>query len=130
MEPVIFRCAIHGRDLAPRGLRRRRPVDTHDDLKVTPDMPDYDAWRGIREYNAELKTEVERAWTEAGLPTNEDLCAIMEDMADQETPRQGSSTPGPLVLVVDDEQDETAASGGAAAASSATAPRAGSRAST
>lgn len=80
-------------------------VDTHDDLKVTPDMPDYDAWRGIREYNAELKTEVERAWTEAGLPTNEDLCAIMEDMADQETPRQGSSTPGPLVLVVDDEQE-------------------------
>ena len=24
MEPVIFRCAIHGRDVAIRGLRRRR----------------------------------------------------------------------------------------------------------
>ena len=24
MEPVIFRCAIHGRDLASGGLRRRR----------------------------------------------------------------------------------------------------------
>lgn len=80
-------------------------VDTHDDLKVTPDMPDYEAWREILAYNARLKQEIERAWAADGLPTHEDLCALMEDLAVREPRGVGEDGPAPLLLVVDDEQD-------------------------
>ncbi|MFT5198841.1 MAG: CheY-like chemotaxis protein [Planctomycetota bacterium] len=76
-------------------------VDTHDELKVTPEMADYKEWLDLRQFNGELKELIEAAWAEAGLPTHEDLRVLMEDLA--------STSAGPCragrILVVDDEGD-------------------------
>jgi len=76
-------------------------VDTHDDLKITPDMPDFEGWQELRGYNRELKHEIERAWNEAELPTNEDLRLLMENLAEFE-PNEAHRE---RLLVVDDEKD-------------------------
>jgi CheY-like chemotaxis protein len=76
-------------------------VDTHDDLTITPDMPDYAGWQELRAYNRVLKLEIERAWNDADLPTNEDLRLLMENLAELE-PSQGRRE---RLLVVDDEKD-------------------------
>lgn len=76
-------------------------VDTHDDLKITPEMPDYDAWVELRRFNRELKERIEAAWNEAGLPTHEDLRELMESIAQLERGAHKAE----LVLVVDDEQN-------------------------
>ena len=79
-------------------------VDTHDDLKITPDMPDYEGWCELRAFNRALKQEIEQAWSVAGLPTNEDLRELMEDIARDEAGEGGAPSRARL-LVVDDEQD-------------------------
>lgn len=76
-------------------------VDTHDDLKVTPDMPDYAGWCEIRTFNTHLKREIEAAWQAADLPTHEDLRHLMEDLAQV----QHGEAKGARLLVVDDERD-------------------------
>lgn len=76
-------------------------VDTHDDLCITPEMPDYEGWTGLRGYNRELKHEIEGAWHTQGLPTNEDLRHLMEGIAQLERDTHKSQR----LLVVDDEQD-------------------------
>ena len=76
-------------------------VDTHDDLKITPDMPDYSGWCELRRFNTALKVEIEGAWQAGDLPTHEDLRALMEDMAQVECGQEG----GARLLVVDDERD-------------------------
>ena len=76
-------------------------VDTHDDLRVTPDMPDYEAWQELRAFNRSLKTEIEAAWKEADLPTNEDLRILMERLAELEKGDKRTER----LLVVDDEKD-------------------------
>ena len=76
-------------------------VDTHDDLKITPDMPDFTAWCDLRRFNAALKGEIEAAWQVADLPTHEDLRTLMEDLAQVEQAGEG----GARLLVVDDERD-------------------------
>ncbi len=48
-------------------------VDTHDDLDVRPDNPDYSAWQELRAHNRALKQEIEAAWHAASLPTHRDL---------------------------------------------------------
>jgi CheY-like chemotaxis protein len=76
-------------------------VDTHDDLKVPPSMPDYEAWCELRRFNAALKLEIEGAWLKAGLPTHEDLRRLMEGLARVER----GDAKGARLLVVDDERD-------------------------
>jgi len=76
-------------------------VDTHDDLCITPDMPDYEGWTELRRYNRTLKDEIEGAWQGEGLPTNEDLRHLMEGIAQLERGAHKSHR----LLVVDDEQD-------------------------
>ena len=76
-------------------------VDTHDDIKITPDMPDYAGWCELREFNRDLKQRIEDAWAAADLPTHEDLRALMEELARIET---GPARTARLV-VVDDERD-------------------------
>lgn len=76
-------------------------VDTHDDLKITPDMPDYEGWCEIRRFNRDLKGRVETAWSEADLPTHEDLRQLMEGIAQLERGQETSTR----VLVVDDERE-------------------------
>jgi CheY-like chemotaxis protein len=76
-------------------------VDTHDDLDVQPDNPDYDAWQELKQHNLALKREIEAAWVRAGLPTNADLRLIAEGLAavERETEKKAR------LLVVDDEAD-------------------------
>jgi CheY-like chemotaxis protein len=76
-------------------------VDTHDELKITPDMPDYEGWLEIRRFNRGLKVAIERAWNVAELPTNEDLRGLMEGLAQLERGEEKRAR----LLVVDDERD-------------------------
>ena len=75
-------------------------VDTHDDIEVPKDTPDYAQFEEIRRRNTELKREIEDAWRVAGLPTNHDLRKLAEDLARIEG---GQGRHGRL-LVVDDER--------------------------
>ena len=76
-------------------------VDTHDDLDVRPDTPDYDAWQELKRYNRELKAQIEAAWRAAGLPTHDDLRAPVEGLAPVEREEQKRAR----LLLVDDEAD-------------------------
>ena len=76
-------------------------VDTHDALKVSPEMPDYEAWCEVRRENRRLKETIEEAWAGAGLPTHEELRSLAEGIAGTET-ENGSSG---RIMVVDDERD-------------------------
>jgi CheY-like chemotaxis protein len=74
-------------------------VDTHDDIDVRSDSPDYFAWLELKNQNLTLKREIETAWAREGLPTHEDLRLIAQGIAQVE--REGRK-PARL-LVVDDE---------------------------
>jgi CheY-like chemotaxis protein len=76
-------------------------VDTHDDLDVRADNPDYDAWQELKRHNAEIKHAIEEAWAREGLPTNEDLRRLAEGIAEVERETEKKAR----VLVVDDEAD-------------------------
>jgi CheY-like chemotaxis protein len=76
-------------------------VDTHDDLEVRADNPDYVAWQELRQHNRVLKGQIEEAWAAAGLPTNRDLRRIAEHLAQFE--REGKKRH--RLLLVDDEKD-------------------------
>lgn len=76
-------------------------VDTHDDLDVRPDNPDYTAWIELRKHNAELKHKIEDAWARDGLPTHADLRQLAEGLARVE--REGHKRS--RLLLVDDEAD-------------------------
>lgn len=75
-------------------------VDTHDDLAITPDMPDFEGWVELRRTNRELKERIETAWNAAGLPTHEDLRALMEGIARLER----GEAKAQRILLVDDEE--------------------------
>lgn len=76
-------------------------VDTHDDIEVPVDSPDYAKFQEIRRHNSELKREIESAWHLAGLPTHADLRELAEGLARLEG---GQDRRGRL-LVVDDERN-------------------------
>jgi CheY-like chemotaxis protein len=76
-------------------------VDTHDRLDVRPGSPDYDEWEKLKVWNRELKAEIELDWDAAGLPTNTDLRALVEELAKLE--REGKKRKH--LLLVDDEAD-------------------------
>lgn len=76
-------------------------VDTHDNLEIRPDNPDFEEWERLKAFNRELKARIERSWDEAGLPTNSDLKALLEELAHVE--REGAKRR--TLLLVDDEAD-------------------------
>jgi CheY-like chemotaxis protein len=79
-------------------------VDTHDQLEIRPDYPDYEAWVAVRRFNRELKRQIEARFDAAGL----DTCAALRRLLTADT----AQSPGPyrgLVLIVDDEEDLAAA---------------------
>jgi CheY-like chemotaxis protein len=79
-------------------------VDTHDDLDVRSDSPDYFAWLELKKQNLQLKRDIEAAWAKEGLPTNEDLRLIAQGIAQVEREPPGEQGTKPVrVLVVDDE---------------------------
>lgn len=76
-------------------------VDTHDDLDIRPDNPDYEAWQELKRYNLDLKRRIEFAWAREGLPTNNDLRALVTGLARLE--REGEKRA--RLLIVDDETE-------------------------
>lgn len=76
-------------------------VDTHDNLDIRPGTPDYDAWEELKVYNRDLRAEIEREWDEAGLPTNTDLRALVEQLAKVERAESKRTR----LLLVDDERN-------------------------
>ena len=74
-------------------------VDTHDNLDIRPDNPDFEAWEELKTFNRDLKREIEAAWDSAELPTNADLCALLEELARVEREESKRTT----ILLVDDE---------------------------
>ncbi|HIG12082.1 MAG: response regulator [bacterium] len=75
-------------------------VDTHDRLDIPAESPDFPEWQSLKQENQALKVKIEKAWADAGLPTNEDLKRLAEGLARVE---RGANRCGRL-LVVDDEQ--------------------------
>lgn len=74
-------------------------VDTHDNLGIGEENPDYKEWKQLKRKNRELKISIETAGDRAGLPTHADLQALMERLAKDE--RRGR--PRARLLLVDDE---------------------------
>ncbi|QDV07077.1 Response regulator PleD [Planctomycetes bacterium Poly30] len=86
-------------------------VDTHDDLRVDPDSPDYLPWCDLQRFNRDLKREIEADWAETDLPTHGDLRALCEGIARVGEVGGAASSPlseglrGKRLLVVDDDED-------------------------
>ena len=76
-------------------------VDTHDDLDIRLDNPDYAEWQRLKAFNRRLKDDIESHWDEAGLPTNADLRLLMEELARVEREEKKRKS----LLLVDDEAD-------------------------
>ena len=76
-------------------------VDTHDDLDVRPDSPDFEAWQKLKIFNRQLKEEIEGAWRQEKLPTNDDLRRLCEGLA----PVEREAFKRARLLVVDDERN-------------------------
>jgi len=71
-------------------------VDTHDDLNVPPDAPDYERWNAVRDHNRRVAERIERAWQEEDVPTVADIKQLLGTVEQlTETSRS--------VLVVDDD---------------------------
>ena len=74
-------------------------VDTHDNLEIRVDSPDYREWEQLKVFNRDLKDEIESDWQRVGLPTNTDLRQLMEELARVER----ESVKRRRILLVDDE---------------------------
>ena len=75
-------------------------VDTHDQMDIKPDYPDYEAFLAVRKFNRELKRSIEASLEAHGLDTAASLSRLVQG-------REGAAprTCRGLVLVVDDEAD-------------------------
>jgi len=71
-------------------------VDTHDDLKVSPDAPDYDRWNQVRAHNRELAEVIEGRWRREQVPTISDIKELIGNV-------EQIGTEARDVLVVDDD---------------------------
>ncbi len=74
-------------------------VDTHDDMEMPPNAPDIEAWLALKQTNRRLKLEIEEAWEEAGIPTQQMLVRLAEELKNPQGPSRGKS-----ILVADDEK--------------------------
>lgn len=79
-------------------------VDTHDQMEIGPEFPDYEQWLAVRKFNCELKRRIEESFEHAGLDTAAAVRrALVESCGEFGQPCRG------LVLIVDDEEDLAAA---------------------
>jgi two-component system chemotaxis response regulator CheY len=79
-------------------------VDTHDQMEIQPDYPDYQAWMAVRRFNRDLKRQIETQFQTAGL----DTCAMLRELLTASCEPADDPCRG-LVLIVDDEEDLAAA---------------------
>ncbi len=75
-------------------------VDTHDDMDIKPDFPDFEAWRAVQRFNGELKKGIEERFAAESLDTAATVRRICE-----ERERAAAAPQDRTILVVDDEQD-------------------------
>jgi CheY-like chemotaxis protein len=76
-------------------------VDTHDNLEIRHDSPDYEEWGRLRAFNQDLRRAIEASWDCARLPTNADLRVLVEELARVEQEDSKRRT----LLLVDDEAE-------------------------
>mgnify|MGYP006300887419 CR=1 FL=1 len=75
-------------------------VDTHDDIEVPRNAPDFDAWLKLKELNRRLKRRIEEAWEAEGIPTQR----LLQNLASGR--KQGKAEGrGEEILVADDEEE-------------------------
>lgn len=79
-------------------------VDTHDQMEIKPDYPDYEQWSAVRRFNRELKRQIEQALAQAGI----DTAGCVRRLLVEQGTASGEPCKG-LVLIVDDEEDLAAA---------------------
>jgi two-component system, OmpR family, phosphate regulon response regulator PhoB len=79
-------------------------VDTHDQMEIKPDYPDYEQWMAVRRFNRELKRQIEQGFARAGL----DTAGTLRQMLCEHGAADGGPCRG-VVLIVDDEEDLAAA---------------------
>ncbi|MCA8943457.1 MAG: response regulator [Planctomycetes bacterium] len=77
-------------------------VDTHDDMEIKPDYPDYEAWMAVRRFNRELKVKIEQRLEEIGVPTAAQLRREVAERCASSTQEEAKDR---KILVVDDEED-------------------------
>jgi CheY-like chemotaxis protein len=75
-------------------------VDTHDEMDIKPDLPDYEAWMQVRRFNYTLKRDIESSFAAAGLDTAARIREMAVGREEIEAKGRGRS-----ILVVDDEED-------------------------
>ncbi len=75
-------------------------VDTHDQMELKPNVPDYDAWMELKRINAQVKGEIEKRWQQADLPTFLDMTRFVSTLQGV-APAAGKSH---SILIVDDER--------------------------
>ncbi|MEO6597449.1 MAG: response regulator [Planctomycetota bacterium] len=75
-------------------------VDTHDQMEIKSDYPDYEAWMAVRRFNRDLKQQIEQGFCAAGL----DTCAVVRRLLVESGDESQQPCRG-LVLIVDDEED-------------------------
>ena len=76
-------------------------VDTHDELDLKPDFPDYEAWQQLKAENRRIKDEIEEGWRTAKIPTFADLARMVAE----ETPDRPKTLKDRRILVVDDQRE-------------------------
>jgi len=75
-------------------------VDSHDQMEIKPDFPDYEQWMAVRRFNRELKRQIEQGFARAGI----DTAARLRDLLVAACGDGPAACRG-LVLIVDDEED-------------------------
>ncbi len=78
-------------------------VDTHDQLKIRPDMPDYEQWMAVKRSNFKLKRQIEDCWEKADVPT---FSSIRRQTLEEKPGQAYEGEKRGLILVVDDEENE------------------------
>ncbi|MFN9756438.1 MAG: response regulator [Planctomycetota bacterium] len=79
-------------------------VDTHDQMEIKPDLPDYEQFVAVRRFNRELKRQIEQGFAAAGIDTSSRLRELLVATAAEDAVACRG-----LVLIVDDEEDLAAA---------------------
>jgi CheY-like chemotaxis protein len=74
-------------------------VDTHDQMDIRPDFPDYEAWMAVRRFNGNLRKRIEAQFVAEGLPTAATICEIARRRSQRNEPATGAR-----ILVIDDEE--------------------------
>lgn len=76
-------------------------VDTHDQLELKPNYPDYEAWQALREFNRDLQGRIEERWRAEEIPTH----AALKELVEEGRAGRAAAPRGGKILVVDDERE-------------------------